>query len=203
MNTLYLASQSASRKALLAKIGIPFVVIGQNADELQCNWGLPLVQLVQEIAISKMQHVQMPVGIFGQVCFVVSADTLLQDAQGVVHGKPVDRADAIEKIKAFRAGGVGSTAFCLDRKSFDGTQWHIQERIVKTVSSAFVMDIPDAYLDQYFQETPEYIGCAGGLKGEGYSAQFIKTIDGSYSALMGLPLFELREALTALGFYSK
>ncbi len=41
---------------------------------------------------------------------------------------------------------------------------------------------------------------AGAITIEGYGAQFLKKVEGSYSAIIGLPLFELREALQKLDF---
>ena len=72
---------------------------------------------VLSIALYKMQHVILPDGKHeGDRCFVLTADTMSHDKMGVVHGKPVDRADAIAKIKATAAGSFLCTGFCLDRK---------------------------------------------------------------------------------------
>ena len=116
-NVLYFGSKSQSRRMLLDESQIPFVTVNQDADESRCDWNLPLPQLVLSIALYKMQHVILPAGTSeGQVCFVLTADTMSHDAHGVVHGKPIDRADAIAKIKATAAGSFLCTAFCLDRK---------------------------------------------------------------------------------------
>src|SRR5579863_6185861 len=94
--TLYFGSKSEPRKMLLEEARIPFTVVSQNADESQCDWGLPLPQLVLSIAIYKMQHVILPDGMHeGDICFVLTADTMSHDKMGTIHGKPVDRVDAI------------------------------------------------------------------------------------------------------------
>src|SRR5690606_3744651 len=104
-NVLYFGSKSQSRRLLLEESRIPFVCVDQEADEAQCDWGLPLPQLVLSIALHKMEHVIIPDGKYdGEVCFVLTADTMSHDKTGTIHAKPVDRFDAIAKIKATRQG---------------------------------------------------------------------------------------------------
>src|SRR5579864_8294380 len=102
-NSLYFGSKSQSRRMLLEEAHIPFRVIEQNADETACDWTLPLEQLVMSIALHKMEHVMLPAGNQEEeVCFVLTADTMSHDSSGTIHGKPIDRNDAIAKIKAAR-----------------------------------------------------------------------------------------------------
>lgn len=115
-NILLLASSSASRQQLLREVHIPFKLVTQTADETKCDWNLPLQDVVQTIARYKMTHVLLPQGSEGEVCYVVTADTLSVDSRGIISGKPQDRADAIKKIKAARNGMYTGTAFCLDKK---------------------------------------------------------------------------------------
>lgn len=88
-HTLLLASSSSSRKKLLDQSLIPFTVISQSADESQCDWMLSLPELVQTIAAYKMEHAILPVGaVEGEYCFVLTADTLSQDASnGLTSGQ--------------------------------------------------------------------------------------------------------------------
>src|ERR1700730_14012976 len=113
-NILYLASQSASRQQLFKESKIPFKILAQNADEYVCDWSLPLEQLVAAIALHKMQQVKLPTGKEGEIIFVLTADTLSQDKNGKIQGKPKDLADAIAKIKQAREGSRLCTAFYLD-----------------------------------------------------------------------------------------
>ena len=92
-HTLLLGSKSPSRQMLLNDAQIPFTLVGQDADERQCGWAMPLTQLVATIARHKMEHVVLPAGgQEGAVCFVMTADTLSQDMDGTIHGKPDDKA---------------------------------------------------------------------------------------------------------------
>lgn len=200
-NILYFGSKSQSRKMLLDESQIPFVVVDQNADETACDWNLSLPQLVLSIAVYKMQHVMLPDGKHeGDICYVLTADTMSHDKMGVVHGKPVDKADAIAKIKASAAGSYLCTAFCLDRKVWRHGGWVIEERIADVVSAEFIFLVPENWIDIYLEKTP-YLDVSGGMAIEKYGNQFLKTVQGSYSTIIGLPLFEVREALEKLGFF--
>lgn len=199
--TLYFGSKSAPRRMLLEQAHIPFTVVSQDADESQCDWGLSLPQLVLSIALYKMQHVILPDGNNeGDICFVLTADTMSHDKTGKIHGKPVDREDAIAKIKATREGSFLCTAFCLDKKMWCDGRWELQERIADVVSAEFSFIIPDEWIDTYLEKIP-FLDVSGGIAVELYGNQFLKTVHGSYSTIIGLPLFEVREALQKLGFF--
>jgi len=200
-NILYFGSKSQSRRMLLEESHIPFIVVNQDADESQCDWGLPLSQLVLSIALYKMQHVIVPDGTHeGDVCFVLTADTMSHDKMGVIHGKPVDRADAIAKIKTARQGSFLCTAFCLDKKVWQSGAWVTIERVADVVSAEFLYVVSDEWIDTYLEKTP-FLDVSGAIAVEKFGNQFLKTVHGSYSTIIGLPLFEVREALEKLGFF--
>lgn len=200
-NILYFGSKSKPRRMLLEEAQIPFIVVDQDADETKCDWGLPLPQLVLSIALYKMQHVLLPEGKHeGDICFVLTADTMSHDATGKIHGKPVDRDDAIAKIKAARDGSFLCTSFCLDRKMWQSGKWVTQERVANIISANFIYYVADEWIDYYLERTP-YLDVSGGIAVENFGNQFLKTVNGSYSTIIGLPLFEIRQALEQLGFY--
>lgn len=201
-NVLLLASQSASRKHLLTQACIPFSVIAQHADEQACNWNLPLNEVVTHIAEHKMNSVVLPLPKrTGEYIYVLTADTLSQDVNGTLNGKPVDRADAIEKIKVARAGARIATAFCLDKKIWNGVEWKIEKRIQQVVCANYVFAVPDAWINFYLDNsTGMQASCA--ITVEDLGAQFLQVVEGSYSTIIGLPMFELRQALETIGFFS-
>lgn len=200
-NILYLASQSLSRQQLLSEAQIPFELLSQTADEAACDWGLPLHKLVASIALYKMEHADLSGIDHDKEIFVLTADTLSQDGNGAIQGKPKDRADAIEKIKQARGGTRLCTGFCLDKKVWRDGAWQTVERIEEVVHARYKFIIPDEWIEIYLDKSPG-LHCSNAIAVEQYGGQFLKEVQGSYSAIVGLPLYEVREALEKLGFFS-
>ncbi len=203
-HTLYLASGSATRKNLLADAQIPFTLINQSADESLVALDKPLSEVVENIAILKMKHVQMPDGKFdGQVVFVVTADTLTLtgDAESFeIFGKPKDRAHAKYMLKAGRKGSLTGTAFCVQKMVWKDLAWHKLEQQIGYAEGWNLINIPDEWEDFYLDHT-DYMNLSGAIKIRGLCEQFTQEIRGSYSAIMGLPMYELRKTLELMGFY--
>ncbi|MEX0940621.1 MAG: Maf family protein [Candidatus Babeliales bacterium] len=200
--TLLLGSESKSRQKLLHDARIPFKTIGHSADESACDWNMPLKEVLTSITCSKMEHVVLPVGNEGDYSFVLTADTMGLDSKGNIHGKPISKEDAIEKIIALRGRGKVATAFCLDKKQFLNNFWQVQQRIVQVVETEYEFNIPNEWIEHYLQEVPDYMTISGAITIEGFGAQFLKSIRGSYTSIIGLPMFEVREALQALDFFN-
>lgn len=214
---LYLASQSRSRRLLLVQSRIPFIVISQSADETTFNMKLPVQELATLIARAKMEHAVIPQdhlqqaslgfsssnpsGTDGAECFVLTADTLCVDSDGTICGKPVDWEDAKRMLMRWRSGCTVVTAFCLDKKMYNDGQWHTKERIERCVTTRIMFDIPGEWLNEYLEQTPS-LSVAGAMAIEEYGGLFVQSIEGSYTNIVGLPLFELRQALSKLGFFA-
>lgn len=200
-NILYLASQSPSRKKLLERMGIPFQVFSQSADEQVCDWTLPLEQLVKTIAVHKMESLDLSGLSDKKTIWVVTADTLGADQHGEMYGKPCNFEDAVTKIKKQRDQWARvATSFCLERKSYKESTWYTEKRIVQTVVSQIYFSLQGNEIDGYIQATGA-MECAGSITIDGFGAQYLKEIKGSYSCVIGLPLFELRQALHSLCFF--
>lgn len=202
-NILLLGSNSHSRKMLLNDARIEFIEVAHGADEEAVDKSLDFKSLLQEIARHKMNHVIVPAAEKdGDLCFVLTADSMVQDSTGTVHGKPVDRADAVQKIKALSGKSLTGTAFCLHKKRFINGFWHTEKVKEGVVITECLLDISDNWLDRYFENTRSLDGAAGGIAVELYGSQFLQSINGSYTAVLGLPMFELRQALDELGFWN-
>jgi len=116
-NVLYLGSKSKTRHQLLQEAQIDFRVVDQDADESECEVFLSMQKTVEAIALYKMQHVILPVGKQrGDICFVLTADTLTQHPDGSLGGKPKNRAEAVQLIKLKTGIMRGGSAFCLDKR---------------------------------------------------------------------------------------
>lgn len=201
-NILLLASQSPSRRMLLAQASIPFVQLEQAANERACDWTLPLPQLVETIAKYKMEQVIMPARTEDKELFVLTADTLTQDLKGNILGKPDSRERALMMIKSIREGARVGTAFCLDKKVYRFDRWCIEERIVTFVEAQCVFNVPDALIDLYLERS-HGLQCSGSMAIDDFGAQFLQSIHGSYTTIVGLPLCQLRQALEKIGFFGE
>lgn len=202
MHILYLGSKSSSRRMLLDHVQIPYQVVPQNADETQGNEGQSLSQVTQTIASHKMEHVVLPAGTHdNQKAFVLTADTLSQDATGAINGKPTNHADAIAKIKAARNGMRTGTAFCVQRRVWRNNTWHVDTHHNGYVEAYYEFIVPDAWLERYFDYSDGLQGTQA-IAIEEYGLQFLKSIQGSFTTIVGLPLFEVRNALEELGFFN-
>jgi septum formation protein len=197
---ILLGSQSLSRQELLRQAEIPFKLVGHSSDEACCDWDRPFHEIVASIARSKMDHVIIPTGSQGEYCFVLTADTMTLSPDGRISGKPCDRDDAVKKIQSARDGAVVCTAFCLDKKVWSQGAWVTHRRIEQFAQGTCFFDVPDEFLDRYLS-IPFVYKCAGAFFVDGYGAQFVRSLQGSYTAIMGLPMFELRQALTSMGFF--
>ena len=201
-STLLLASQSPVRQQLLKEAHIPFAVIAQDADESRYK-NSDVAALVTEIALAKMEQAQVPTGKeVGELCWVLTADSLVQSGTGTIFGKPASHNDAITMLKELRKLPCKvATGFCCERKRWDGTRWVAEQTHLQSVAAEVCVEISDAWIPIYLQKHPYALQTAGVLVVEGYGAQFVKTIQGSYTTILGLPLYELRLALETLGFF--
>jgi septum formation protein len=123
---------------------------------------------------------------------VLGADTeVVLDER--VFGKPRDAAEAAAMLRALsgRTHDVVSVVCCADAQG---------ERIAACVSAVTFADLDTATVDAYVA-TDEPFGKAGGYAIQGRAAGFIARLSGSYSGVMGLPLFETAGLLRGTGVW--
>lgn len=204
MSTLYLASQSPIRHQLLREADIPFKVITQEIDEEAYGLSADVDERVVQIAQAKMNHVIIPAGTaIGELCWILTADSLVQGGLGEIVGKPSSREHAVQMLKMLRAAPCRVvTGFCCERRRWNGVAWILEQAHSQAVGSRVAVHISDVWIDIYLDKHPYALQTAGVLVVEGHGAQFVQSITGSYTAVMGLPMYELREALEALGFFA-
>ncbi len=188
--TVVLASASPRRRQLLAQLGIESRVFPVDIDERVLP-GEAATDYVSRLARSKATTAvsRLPAeGPSGPL--VIGSDTCVEIG-GEILGKPVDSAHA-RAILAKLSGNVHHvhTAVCL---------LHEQQCWCVTSSSDVVfMTMSPALIERYV-DTGEPEGKAGAYAIQGLAARFVKRIDGSYSAIMGLPLHETAELLQKAG----
>jgi len=193
-NILYVGSKSISRHHLLKDSLIPFKIIEQNADEKIEHLNDSLEKIVTAIALQKMNHAIIPNN--NDTIFVLTADTMVQNYQGKIFGKPQSRKEAIAMITDARKGMRLSTAFCIAQHK----KTKLIKQSISVCTTEYVIDCPDGLIEHHLDTTIS-MECAGGFAIEGSGLQFLKTVNGSFSNIMGLPLYELRVELKKMGFF--
>jgi septum formation protein len=199
--TLFLASGSASRKKLLTDAKIPFQIVSHDADESQCPMEGSLEDVVTKLAVLKMDHIVMPDNLdTDQEIFILTSDTLTVTAEGEFLCKPTSREDAVRMLKSCRQGHakVGS-GFCLEKRIFVEGVWKTEQRILGFNEASCLFDVPERDVDFYLDNAP-FLSVSGGVTIESFGNQFVKDVQGSYSSIIGLPMFDIRNALFEIGF---
>ena len=191
MELIILASKSPQRQDILKRLNIPFVCIPSDADEA-LDPSLPPEKAVEHIALRKAEAVlHSPLKI--NAAWIISADTLIF-SQGMPMGKPTDAEHARSMLQSYSntSHKVITAVCCYDEKS-----QQLSSRI--SVSQVFFKKLSDKELEWYLS-TGEWEGAAGGYRIQGRAACFITKIEGSYSGIVGLPMYELYDILTEHGY---
>jgi septum formation protein len=183
-----LASVSPRRRELLAQIGVPHVVTGAHIDESVLPGEVPR-DYVQRMASSKAlavweQDRSLP---------VLAADTTVV-LDGAIFGKPQDRADCIRMLATLS----GRTHQVLTAVAL-ATDQGIALRL--SVSDVRFRTLTGEECAAYW-DTGEPRDKAGAYAIQGRAAVFVESMNGSYSGVMGLPLFETAELLRAANISS-
>ena len=183
--TVVLASASPRRQALLAQIGIECEVMPSRIDEEARKNESPL-DYVRRMAVEKATSVAMQVP--GRV--VLGADTDVVIGPRIL-GKPRDRADFLEMFSLLS----GQTHQVITAVSLvlEERRW-----LETSVSEVTFREVNEEEMLAYW-ETGEPCDKAGGYAIQGLAAMFVRAISGSYSGIMGLPLYETSELLRGAG----
>jgi septum formation protein len=176
---------SPRRRELLAQIGVPHAVVAAHVDESLVPGESP-AEYVARLARVKAVTVRQR----GEALPVLAADTTVV-LDGAIFGKPAHRAEGIAMLTALG----GRTHEVLTAAAL-ATERGVTLRV--SCSSVRFRNIERAEMEAYWQ-TGEPRDKAGGYAIQGYGAVFVAALSGSYSAVMGLPLFETAELLREAG----
>lgn len=186
---IYLASQSPRRQELLAQLGVRFELLlprpDEDAEALEAELaGEAPAAYVQRVCAAKAEaaHARLSAGSHHAAPILVADTTVTID--GAILGKPNDVEHAVEML-ARLAGREHEVLTALAVVDADGAL------LPPALSRSTVRfaQAPLAALTRYAL-TGEPLGKAGAYGIQGRAAEFIERIDGSYSGIMGLPLFE-------------
>lgn len=185
---LYLASASPRRRELLAQVGLVPEILVQDIDETQRAGEAPeayVTRLAREKAQAALRDARRRLPLP-----VIAADTTVVCA-GEVLGKPAtfDEARRMLRLLSGRTHQVLTAVAVMQQDECEAA-------LVVTQVRFRVLD--DSEIEAYWA-TGEPRDKAGAYGIQGLGAMFISRIDGSYSGVMGLPLFETLQLLRRFG----
>ena len=183
---LHLASRSPRRAELLQLLGVAFVLVDVEVDESQRPAEAP-ADYVRRVAAGKARAGAAKLG---PGAVVLAADTTVS-VDGDIFGKPRDQADASAMLA--RLSGRWHEVFTAVVVAVDG---HHHIEVVKTRVEFRVLDV--ATISAYWR-SGEPADKAGAYGIQGLGGALIKRIDGSYGAVVGLPLCETVGLLEKVG----
>ena len=184
--SLYLASASPRRSALLTQIGVLHRQFACDVDEQG---------LADESAAAYVERVTQAKVLAGQQRVAVDAVVLAADTvvvvDGRILGKPADQDDARNMLRSLsgRAHQV-MTAVAVASGP--------RSELIRVDSQVFFRCLGEAEIAAYWA-TGEPADKAGSYAIQGLAAIFVERIEGSYSAVVGLPLMETASLLTSFG----
>lgn len=190
--TIFLASRSPRRHQLLKQIGVDFELVDVAIDEHWDGKEHPRVH-VARLALEKARAGKTKINSIGPSA-VLGADTavVLDD---VVLGKAENRDQAIAMLSQLsgRLHHVYSSVALVTESG---------ELVETTVNRVCFRPLSSEEIESYCG-TDEPIGKAGGYAIQGRAAAFIERLEGSYSGVMGLPLYETANLLRSTGYSAR
>lgn len=185
MKPLYLASGSPRRRELLTQIGVPFTAISADIDETPLDHETPAAY-VERLARGKAEAGRRS----GADGCVLGADTAVV-LDGQILGKPRDQADAQAMLMSLsgRDHEVLTAIAVLDDQ-------RCESRVVRSRVRFRPITEPEAAA---YWASGEPRDKAGGYGIQGLGAVFVAGLEGSYSAVVGLPLCETAQLLDDFG----
>jgi septum formation protein len=196
---IYLASQSPRRRELLKQIGINFELLLTRADPRR-NIAVdetPHADEQPEDYVRRVSRAKAEVG-YSVIRFrnlppapVLAADTAVA-LDGKIFGKPDSPAQAAAMLRQFSGREhqvLSAVAIALDE--------HVE--VAVSVSTVRFATLSEERIRRYLH-TREYSDKAGAYAIQGQAGAFIEHLSGSYSGVMGLPLFETVQLLQRFGY---
>ncbi|MEM7491805.1 MAG: nucleoside triphosphate pyrophosphatase [Pseudomonadota bacterium] len=183
---LVLASASPRRRALLAQAGIiPDVVKPADIDETPLNQELPRLY-AQRMGIEKARAIHLPDQ------FTLAGDTVVALGRRILPKAETNSEveDCLVKLSG-RAHRVLTSLVVIAPDGRQAQHLNVSRVTLKRLTDKDIAD----YLD-----TGEGLGKAGGYAIQGKAGAFVKRLSGSYTGIMGLPLYETVNALIGLGY---
>ena len=179
---LVLASQSASRTAMLAAAGVPFAAEPAHADEAALKTAMAGAR-PRDVADALAELKALKVSARHPGALVLGSDSLAVLDDGTILDKPTSRAEAADHLARMSGKRHDLVSAAVIAENGRPLWRHVEaaKMFVRPLSPAFI----DLYLDA---EWPAISGCVGCYRIEGPGAQLFSRIEGSQFTVLGMPL---------------
>ncbi|MBU0590133.1 MAG: septum formation inhibitor Maf [Gammaproteobacteria bacterium] len=194
---IYLASQSPRRRQLLAQLGVKHELLLPDADEDVEALELPLLREAPTAYVQRVTQLKLDAALQRCRRRGLPAATILCSDTTVALGrqmfaKPQDANDAARMLAAL----AGKSHRVLTAVAIGTSRKRLSALSVSNVTFA---DLSQRQIARYVA-SDEPMGKAGAYAVQGRAAAFIAHISGSYSGIMGLPVYETAQLLQSFGF---
>lgn len=187
MEPIILASSSPRRQDILKMLNIPFQVILPNIDETMTS-GVEVEDVPELLAREKVSAVIHSLPSQQEIQWILGADTVIVK-DNKIYGKPQDADEAEAFLKEFQGTDhTVITAIVL----YNGKTKTTTSKVAKTKVTFKPMTDDEI---QWYLETGEWHGAAGGYRIQSLASIFVSKIEGTQSCVTGLPIYELYDIL--------
>ena len=189
---IVLASQSASRRAMLEQACVPFEAVPARIDERALESALSTAS-PDAVAVALAEAKAVAVSEVRPDTLVLGSDSLVE-VEGRRFNKPGSRDEAAAHLRFFSDKVMNlHSAAALAR---NGTvEWQ-----VAAVASLYVTEMSDEFIEDYLNaEWPAVSGCVGVFRIEDRGVQLFEKIEGDYFTVLGMPLLPVLSALRRFG----
>ncbi|MGI5069826.1 septum formation protein Maf [Treponema pectinovorum] len=187
MEPIILASSSPRRQEILKLLNIPFrVVLPTFKEEYPVD--MQIESIPEFLATRKVDSVARSAPQGTEYPWILGADTIIVHENKIL-GKPKDQQEAANYIESLQ----GKTHKVITGLALFNSELHYVSNRTAITEVTF-NEMASEEIDWYI-ETGEWHGVAGGYRIQGIASCFIKKIEGTNSAVMGLPIFELYDML--------
>ena len=205
-SSIYLASQSPRRQELLTQMGVQFELLladpSEDTESLEIQLpDEPALVYVKRVTFAKLAAAKQRLHARGlDLAPILCADTtvalILEDGKEIILGKPADQQDA-KRILQLLSGKTHQvhTAVAVSSNPYMNDD---QPRLLVSSSQVTFKSLTDEEINAYIF-TNEPLGKAGAYGIQGVGGCLISSISGSYSGIMGLPVFETSQLLNETG----
>lgn len=192
---LILASNSASRRAMLSAAGVIYDTVPAHVDEDAAKVSLRAGRAGPRAlgdALAELKAIKVSRTHPGAL--VLGSDSLVAFEDGTTLDKPQSRADAAAHLRMMsgkRHDLVSAAVIAENGRAV----WRIVDR-----AKMFVRPLSDAFIESYLDlEWPAIAGCVGCFRIEGPGVQLFSRIDGSHFTVLGMPLLPVLDYLRVRG----